>query len=334
MTKLTRRGLMLGAAAVGSGVLAPVRHPAPAHAAAPMSGKQAPGYYRYKVGTFEVTVIADGARSAPVPDTYVRNASPEEVGTLFTALRMDKSKPMAPFNTAVVNTGDKLVVIDTGLGPALYEQSKGAVGQAHTNLAAAGIDRGSVDAAIISHFHGDHINGLLTADGAPAYPNAEVLVPAAEWKYWTDDGNMSKAPAGSLLESNFRNVRRVFGALGNRVTPYETGTEIVPGITALATPGHTPGHSSHRVSSGSAQAIIQADVTAHVAELFTRRPDWHAMFDMDGPQAEETRRRLYDMASADNILVQGYHFPFPAVGYIEKDGKGYRWVPAAWNPSL
>jgi glyoxylase-like metal-dependent hydrolase (beta-lactamase superfamily II) len=336
MIELSRRRLLTGTAAAATAATAfgPLGGRSPARAAAPMAGKQAPGFYRYKVGSFELTVISDGARSAPVPDTYVKNAKREEFSAGFAGLYMDKDKPTAPFNTAVVNTGAKLVAIDTGLGPQQYEQSKGAVGQAHTNLAAAGIDRGNVDVVIISHFHGDHINGLLTADSKPAFANAEVMVPAAEWKFWMDDANMAKAAAGSPLEGNFKNVRRVFGALGNKVTQYEPDKELVAGITSLATYGHTPGHTSHRISSGSAQAIIQADVTAHVAELFTRNPGWHAMFDMDGGVAEATRRKLYDMVATDRIPLQGYHFPLPAVGYIEKSGAGYRWVPVAWNPTL
>src|SRR5262245_57380545 len=252
MTQLTRRQ-MLATAAVAT--LAPMGH-MPAHGAAPLIGKQAPSYYRYNVGSYEVTVISDGARSWPLD--IVRNATKEDVSTALAAAYLDKEKVTFPYVPIVVNIGSKLVVIDPGLGPTLYEQSKGAVGQFHTNLAAAGIDRNAVDTVIISHFHADHVNGLLTADSKPAYPNAEIMVPAAEWKYWSDDGNMSKAAAGSMLEGNFKNVRRVFGALNNKVTQYEAGKEIAPGITAVATYGHTPGHTSHIIASGSDKAIIQA----------------------------------------------------------------------------
>ncbi len=117
----------------------------------------------------------------------------------------------------------------------MYEQRKGIVGQFHTNLAAAGIDRNAVDTVIISHFHGDHINGLLTADSKPAFPNAEVLVPSGEWKFWNDAGEESKATGNALVEGNFKNIKRVFGALGNKVTQYEAGKEVVPGITSMAT---------------------------------------------------------------------------------------------------
>src|SRR5262249_45773599 len=156
-----------------------------------------------------------------------------------------------------------------------------------TNLKAAGIDRNAIDIALISHFHGDHINGLLTADNKPAFPNAEIMVPAAEWKYFMDDGEMSRAPAGRMQEV-FKNLRRVFDALGRKVTPYEPGKEITAGITSVATPGHTPGHNSHVISSGSAKVFVQGDLT-HVPYLFVRNPGWHAFYDQDPVMAEATR---------------------------------------------
>ena len=120
----------------------------------------------------------------------------------------------------------------------------------------------------------------------------------------------------------------MFGALGNKVTQYEPGKEVVPGITAMATSGHTPGHCSHVLSSGSASVLVQADVTNHPA-LFVRNPGWQVMFDMDGAMAEETRRKLYDRMAADRTMLQGFHYPFPSAGFVEKDGSGYRVVPIA-----
>ena len=293
-----------------------------------------PGWYRYKVGSVEVTAVTDGARTFPLADNYVKNATKDQVNAAIVGMYMEKDKVTAPFTPVAVNTGSKLVVIDTGLGPAQYEQSKGAVGQFHTNLAASGIDRNTVDTVIITHFHGDHINGLLTGDNKAAFPNAEIMVPAAEWKYWSDDGNMSKAAAGSPLEGNFKNVRRVFGALGNKVTQYEPDKELIPGITSVATYGHTPGHTSFLVTSGSAKVLVQADLTASLGVLFVRNPGWHAAFDMDGGMAEQSRRKTYDMAATEKLLIQGFHFPFPALAYIEKSGTGYREIPVPWSPTI
>lgn len=326
--ELTRRHALAGAAALTA---APLLSTVPAKAAAPAAGKQAPGVYRYKVGDLEVTVVTDGTRSGPFPETLVRNAPKEDVQAAITAAFMDKDKFPFFFNPVVVNTGSKLVAIDTGNGAAAYDQTKGGVGQYHTNLVAAGIDAKTIDMVVISHFHGDHINGLVTTDGKPAFANAEILVPAPEWAYWMDEGNASRAPDG--LKPNFANVRRVFGALGNKVTQYEPGKEITTGIQAVATPGHTPGHTSHILSSRSQSVMVQGDVT-NLPQLFVRNPGWHAAFDMDGAKAEETRRKMYDRLVADRMIVQAYHYAFPAAAYIEKDGNGYRHTPVNWQPVL
>ena len=133
---------------------------------------------------------------------------------------------------------------------------------------------------VISHFHGDHINGLLTADNVLAFPNAEVLVPAAEWKYFMDDGEMAKQTT-DRMKGVFANARRVFDAgLKKKVTPYEAGKDVAPGLQAVASLGHTPGHSSFILSSGSDKVFIQSDVTNHPA-VFVANPGWHLMFDQD-----------------------------------------------------
>jgi len=330
MTALTRRAALAGAAAVAA---VPLAGTSSSRAAAPQIGKQAPSYYRYKVGSQEVTVVADGVTVTPRPDNYVANASKEAVSAEFAANYMAPDKATHSYAPIVVNTGSKLVVIDTGLGPGVFEQSKGAAGQFHTNLAAAGIDRNAVDTVIISHFHGDHINGLLTADNKPAFPNAELMVPAVEWTFWMDEGQMSKA-AGTPLEGNFKNTRRVFGPFGSKVTQYEAGKELVPGITSLGSPGHTPGHSSFILASGNSRVLVQVDITAGAAFLFVRHPDWQLLFDMDKPLAVQTRRKLYDMAIAEKMPVQAFHASFPGLVHVEKAGDGYRWVPALWQTSI
>ncbi len=164
--------------------------------------------------------------------------------------------------------------------PAANVSSKGANGQFGANMAAAGFDPKAVDMVVISHFHGDHINGLLKADNAPAFPNAEVLVPATEWKYFMDDGEMSRATT-DRMQGVFTNARRVFEAgLKKKVTPYEWGKEVAPGLLAVETIGHTPGHTSYVLSSGSGKVYIQSDVTNN-PNPFATNPGWHAFFDQD-----------------------------------------------------
>jgi glyoxylase-like metal-dependent hydrolase (beta-lactamase superfamily II) len=326
---ITRRGALTGAAALA---LAPML-PEGARAAVPPAAKQAPSFYRYKVGDIEVNVVSDGASTFPLPDKLVLNASKDEVAGALEKAFLPKDKMTVHFAPLAINTGGKLVVIDTGNGAAAGANSKGAIGQFASNLVAAGIDPKNVDMVVISHFHGDHVNGLLDAEGKPVFANAEVLVPAVEYKYWMDDGEMSRAPAGRMQDL-FKNNKRVFETgLQKKVTPYEWGKDVAPGLLAVQANGHTPGHTSFVLSSGSDRVFIQSDVTNH-PDLFVRNPGWHLMFDQDPAQAEATRRKVYDMLVAEKLKVQGFHYPFPGVGHIEKDGNGYRLVPAPWSPVI
>jgi glyoxylase-like metal-dependent hydrolase (beta-lactamase superfamily II) len=185
---------------------------------------------------------------------------------------------------------------------------------------------------IISHFHGDHINGLVGPDNKPAFANAEVMVPAVEWAFWSDESNTSKLP--EIARGQMGNVKRVFGVLGNKVTRYDAGKELVPGITSVATYGHTPGHTSHVIASGNSKVMVQADVSAGAASLFMRNPEWQFVFDTDKPMAVQTRRKVYDMATSEKMMIQGYHWAFPALCYVEKVGTGYRTVPVPWSPTI
>jgi glyoxylase-like metal-dependent hydrolase (beta-lactamase superfamily II) len=326
---LSRRHALAGAAALAA---SPLLTHAPARAAAPVAEKQAPSFYRYKVGDAQVTAISDGVNNFALPDTFVLNAKKDEVNAALEKAFMPKDRMSIQFAPLVINTGGKLVVVDTGNGAAAFASSKGNVGQFVANMVAAGIDPKAVDMVVISHFHGDHINGLLTAENTLAFPNAEVLVPAAGWKYFMDDGEMSKQ-TNDRMKGVFAGARNVFDALKRKVTPYEPGKEIAPGITSVATNGHTPGHNSHVVSSGGKSVYVQADVTNHPA-LFARNPGWHAFFDQIPDMAEATRRKVYDMLVAEKMLVQGFHYPFPGMAYVEKSGSGYREIPVMWNPTL
>jgi glyoxylase-like metal-dependent hydrolase (beta-lactamase superfamily II) len=333
MTELTRRNLLAGTVATTAAAAVPLGTSSPARAAAPLAGTQAPGWYRYKVGSFEITVVTDGTNRFKFENDHVTNKKREDVNAALAAAYYEKDMMTTPYNPVVVNTGAKLVVIDTGTSEANFERSKGAAGQFQRNLAAAGIDRNAVDTVIISHYHGDHINGLLKPDKSLAFPNAEILVPAAEHKFFMDDGEMSRAPKGRM-ETVFKGVRAVMtDEVLKRVRPYQPDKEIVPGITSVATNGHSWGHNSHVVASGSSKVFVQGDVT-HVPYLFARHPDWHVFYDQDPAMAEATRRRIYDMLVAEKMPVQGFHYPFPSLAHVEKDGSGYREIPVPWNPTI
>jgi glyoxylase-like metal-dependent hydrolase (beta-lactamase superfamily II) len=332
MTDLNRRDILAGALAAGAATALTPLAISTSEAAAPPSSTQAPGFYRYKVGDFEISVVTDGAATFPLPDKFVPNHPKDEVQKALEDAHQPAGSVTVPFTPIVINTGSKLVLIDTGYGPEMRVKSKGAVGQLPANLAAAGIDPKSIDAVVISHMHQDHVFGLRTADGGLAFPNAEVLVPAADWAYWMSDAEMNKLPDG-YTKSVYPGIRKTFAGLENKVTKYEGGKEIIPGITTLATPGHTPGHTSFVVASGSAKLLVQSDVT-NIPHLFLRNPDWQLMYDVDPNTAADTRKKFYDMASAEKALIQGFHFPFPSAGYVEKEGAQYRLVPIRWNPLI
>jgi glyoxylase-like metal-dependent hydrolase (beta-lactamase superfamily II) len=282
--------------------------------------------HRYKLGDIAVTVLSDGFRTI-APDNYIANAAKEDLLATLASAGLPTDHMRNTYAPIVLETSGKRVLIDTGNGEAMFAQSKGERGRLQQNLAAAGIDRNAIDIVVISHFHADHVNGLLAADNKPAFPNAEIKVPAGEWKFWMDDGEMSRAPTSRMTEL-FHNNRRVFDAVGRKVTRYAWDEEVAPGITAVGTPGHSIAHTSFIVASGAAQVFVQGDVANH-AVVFTRHPDWHGWFDQDPVQAAATRRRVYDMLVADKIPVQAYHHPFPALSRVEKDGNGYRVIPAS-----
>ena len=225
MFTLSRRDFLTSTAAT-TAALSLGLTPSEIRAAAPPVGKQAAGFYRYKVGDFEVTQLADGARTFPMPDTFVVNQKKEDALAAAEAAYLPKGQVTIPFNPMVINTGSKLVVIDTGNGLGAFEQTKGAVGQMNANMIAAGIDPAAVDIVIISHFHGDHIGGLKTADGKPVYPKAEIKVPAPEWAFWTDEGNAAKA--NGFNKAQFPNVKKMLDGI-DKVTKYEPGSELPQG---------------------------------------------------------------------------------------------------------
>jgi glyoxylase-like metal-dependent hydrolase (beta-lactamase superfamily II) len=283
--------------------------------------------HRYGIGDIAVTVLPDGFRMTPT-DNYLANASKEELHATLAAAGLPTGEMRNTYAPVVLETKGKRVLIDTGNGEAMFAQSKGERGRLQQNLAAAGIDRNAIDVVVISHFHADHVNGLLASDNkSAAFPNAEIKVPEGEWRFWMDDGEMSRAPKGRMTEL-FHNNRRVFDALGRKVTRFAWDEEVAPGVTAVGTPGHSIAHTSFVVSSGARTVFVQGDVANH-AVVFVRHPDWHGWFDQDPVQAAATRRRVYDMLVAEKMPVQAYHHPFPALSRVEKDGNGYRVIPAS-----
>src|SRR3979490_1618555 len=283
MTDLSRRHLLAGAATAGAATALTPFATSTARAAVAPAGAQAPGFYRYKVGAYECTSINDGARSFPMPDTFVKNVPKEEALAAAEAAYMPKGMVTVPFNPQLINTGSKLILIDSGNGVANLEPSKGAVGRTLQNLAAAGLDPKSIDIVLLSHLHPDHTNGIRALDGSIAFPNAEIMVPSVDWAFWTSDENAAKAQSNEMMKNYFANVKKTFAGIESKVTKYDWGKEVAPGITSIEAPGHTPGHTAFAVASGNSKILIQSDVT-NIPDFLHPNPDWHGVYDVDPAQ--------------------------------------------------
>jgi glyoxylase-like metal-dependent hydrolase (beta-lactamase superfamily II) len=281
-----------------------------------------PPFHRFAVGGLAVTVVTDGTNiRADVTRGLVVNASPEQVSSALAAARLTGPAMRNPYNVTFVETPRGLVAIDVGTGG-----FGGETGALHANMRAAGLDPARVVLIVHTHFHGDHIGGLTTGDGTAVFPQAAIAVPEREWVFWNDAGEESRASAAR--RPAFANVRRRFAPYAQRVTRFAPDAEVTPGIRAVATPGHSPGHTSFLVHDGAAQALIIGDAVTTPA-FFIANPEWYPVFDMDPPRAVETRKRLLDRAATERMPVVGYHFDMPATGRVERAGTGYRLVPAA-----
>jgi glyoxylase-like metal-dependent hydrolase (beta-lactamase superfamily II) len=283
--------------------------------------------HSYKVGDIEIIAVADGQRTAPVDPAFVTNVPIEEVKASLNADGMPKDQFTTIFTPTVIRTAGKTIVVDTGMGAAAAAQPNATFGFLMRNLASVGIGANDVDLVVISHFHGDHVNGLLAPDGGPAFPKAQVSVPEVEWKFWMDDAEMGRAPAGRMADL-FKNNRRVFGPVKDRVITHAWDKELAPGVTAIGTPGHSIGHTSYMVESKGERVFLIQDVANHPF-LSLHNPHWYPWFDQDLAQSEATRRKTFDWLAAEKIPVQAFHFPFPGRARIEKTAKAYRAVPIA-----
>jgi glyoxylase-like metal-dependent hydrolase (beta-lactamase superfamily II) len=225
----------------------------------------------------------------------------------------------------MVNSGGKLILIDTGTAGQIADSA----GSMLANLAMAGVAPAAIDTILISHFHPDHIDGLKTKDGDKVFANAEIWVPEPEWAYWMNGAHMAGVPKS--VHGYFLNARRIFADIAKEVRQFKPGAEVAPGIESMPAYGHTPGHTAFVVHSGKQSMLVMSD-TVRNPYLFARHPDWQPIFDMDGPQAVRARRAMLDRAAADRMLVEAFHFPFPACGHMVKRGTGYELVPVEWQP--
>lgn len=309
-------------AATAAAALAPAL---PASARAPQTGAQVPGIYRRKLGDLEITAILDGY--VPLGAKSFGSADPTTIGQLIAAAGLDESLPTS-VNAFVVNSKDRTYLVGTGSGA--WNGMGDTMGRAESNLRAAGIEPAQIDAIILTHAHPDHHEGLLTAQKTARFANAELIIHEAEHAFWHDDGILSQAPAEA--KPFFASARGALAPYAARTRKVKAG-EVAPGLTLEHAPGHTPGHSILRLSSGSQQLLLVGD-SIHNVVLQTARPEITFTFDADTQQAVASRRRVLDMAAADRLVFSGAHIPFPGFGRVSKDGNGYRFATAEWSYTL
>ncbi len=274
----------------------------------------APAFVKYKVGAAEVTAIYDGIWEKPHDPAFIANASVEDVKAAMVKAGLPADFVSIPFTVVVVKTGGKTIMCDSGTGG----QVQPTAGK--LNLKAAGIDPATIGTILISHFHPDHIFGLMEKDtNKPVFPNAEIIVSDVEYKFWTDPAVIDRLP--EARKGLARRIQAVFPTWKN-IRQVTGEPEVAPGIRFVSAPGHTPGHRAFHLASGGKELMISND-TAYVPALVVANPGWHGQYDQDAAMAEASRRKLLDRVIADKIQICGYHFPFPAAGTIAKDGTGY-----------
>lgn len=322
----SRRALLASAAALAA---VPVSRGlvTPAQAAAAKLGAWQPRHWRYKVGAFEVTTIADSEAFIDGPFPLIGGNAPEEdVRRLMRENLLPEGRYQPGFSPTLVNTGRELVLFDTGNGENGFVPRPDG-GWLAKELAPAGFKAEDVDIVVLSHGHPDHVGGLMEG-GKPLFPNARYVIGQIEYDYWAPDGKHT----GELekMASVFRTNTR---AIADRFTFLKPGDDVVTGIRAVEAYGHTPGHLNFLIESEGKAIYFWGDCAHHqVASL--AQPGWHCVFDIDKEQGAATRKRVYDMLATERLPVIGYHMPFPSVGYVERQGSAYRWLPHSYQLNL
>jgi glyoxylase-like metal-dependent hydrolase (beta-lactamase superfamily II) len=289
----------------------------------PTTRDPAPGFYRFQVGAAQCTALYDGIWEKAHDHGFFKNATVAQTKRALASAGLRTDFIPIPISQLVVNINGKLTLCDAGGGgqvQAYNTQSVFLSGRMLSNLRSAGIDPQRIETILISHFHPDHIFGLLEArTNAPVFPNAEIIVPAAEYDWWTDPLLIDRLP-----QARRRLARRIQAVIPQwkNVLPVAGEDEVVPGIRFVSMPGHTAGHTAFHLSSGNQQLMISGD-TIYMPALVGANPGWHGAYDQDVAMAEASRRRLLDRVVADNIMICGSHFPWPGVGRMVKDGNRY-----------
>lgn len=297
----------------------------PAHAAAPLRGEQAPGYYRIMIGDIEVTALSDGTIDFPM-DTLLTGERPEQIRAAF-GKAFQRLPAESSMNQFLVNTGGRLVLVDAGAGTFFGP----TLGRTLASLRAAGYTPEQVDDVVITHMHLDHTGGLVH-DGERSFPNATVHIARAEHDFWMQPANASKVPEG---------VRQSFAVAREALQPYSDAGKLVtfdgeaviaPGVRAIRLPGHTVGHTGYAIESRGETLLAWGDVV-HAAAIQFADPSVRIVWDSDGQAARRERDAVLAQAAKEGFIVAGAHLPFPGLGHVTRaaDGKGYVFVPVTYT---
>ena len=312
---VTRRSLL----ALGAGLTASTMLGGSALARAPKQGTQSPYFHRFVVGGAEVTVVSDGPLPLGPPKGTFIGASDDEIKKMLTDNFLSPDNIVLEQNSPIVNMGDKLVLFDTGMGTA--RNFGPTTGRQQKSMMEAGIKPEDIDAVVFTHAHIDHIGGVVDDKDKVLFPNAQFYIAQSDFDFWTDEGKL-----GGPMKDFVLHARKNLMPVKDRLVFIKDGQEFLPGIQALAAPGHTVGHHIFMISSEGKSFAFLGDLTHHQI-LLMEKPRMQFSYDTDPQQAADSRVRMLDMLAANKVAVLSYHYPWPGYGHVVKTGEGFHYIP-------
>lgn len=319
---VSRRSLL----ALGAGLGASTMLGGSAIARAPKLGTQSPYWHRFVLGDAEVTVVSDGPLPLGDPSGTFTGVPKEEVKKMLADNFLSPDNVVLEQNSPIVNTGDKLILFDTGMGTS--KMFGASTGRQQKSMMEAGIKPEDIDAVVCSHAHIDHIGGIVDANDKPLFPNAQVYISQSDFDFWTDEGKLG-SPAKDFVVHARKNLMPV----RDRIKFFRDGEEFLPGVQAIAAPGHTVGHTIFIVSSAGKSFAFLGDLSHH-SVLLLERPRMEFSYDTDPKQAAESRVKLLTMLAANKTPVMSYHFAWPGYGHVAKAGDGFHYYPEPMQMTL